>query len=87
MNDTIRKCVNEFINKKIIMEYNASNNKIITNDIYGLLRLLSKFEKELIDDINIRQHKGEQVSKNESIIKKTVTDINALIYDLKHLIK
>lgn len=86
MNDIIKECINDFIKKEVIMEYNASNNEVIYSDINNILSLLVKFKNELFEDIKIRHDNGEMVSKNEAIIVKTEHDINELINDLKHLI-
>lgn len=86
MNKIINECIDDFLKKEIIMEYNANNNEVINNDIHSLLSLLIKFKTELIDDINTRHNNGEMVSRNEAIIKKTEMDINNLVNDLKHLI-
>lgn len=86
MNKIIKECIDNFLKKEIIMEYNTNNNEIINNDIHSLLSLLIKFKTELIDDINTRHNNGEMVSRNEAIIKKTEMDINNLVNDLKHLI-
>lgn len=86
MNKIIKECINDFLKKEFIMEYNAKNNDVIVNDINQLLSLLYKFKNELFNDIELRHNKGERVSKNEAIIKKTEMDVNNLIYDLKRLI-
>lgn len=86
MDNIINECIEKFIKKEVIMEYNANNNPLVLNDIHNLLSLLSKFRGELIDDIETRHNNGENVSKNEYIIKRTLIDINELINDLKHLI-
>lgn len=86
MDKIIKECINDFLKKEFIMEYNAKNNNVIVNDINQLLSLLFKFKDELFNDIEVRHNNGEMVSKNEAIIKKTENDINNLIYDLKRLI-
>lgn len=86
MNKIIKECIDDFLKKEFIMEYNANNNEVIANDIHNLLSLLIKFKTELIEDIKVRHNNGEMVSRNESIIVKTESDINNLINDLKHLI-
>lgn len=86
MDNIINECIEKFIKKEVIMEYNANNSPLIMNNIHNLLSLLSNFRTELINDIDSRHNKGENVSKNEYIIKRTLIDINELINDLKHLI-
>lgn len=86
MNKIIKECIDDFLKKELIMEYNTNNNEVINNDIHNLLSLLVKFKNELIEDIILRHNNGEMVSRNEAIIKKTETDINNLINDLNHLI-
>ena len=86
MNKIIKECIDNFLKKEFIMEYNTNNNEVINNDIHNLLSLLVKFKNELIEDITLRHNNGEMVSRNEAIIKKTETDINNLINDLNHLI-
>lgn len=86
MNKIIKECIDDFLKKELIMEYNVNGDEVINQDIHSLLSLLTKFKRELFDDINIRHSRGENVSRNEAIIKKTETDINNLISDLKHFI-
>lgn len=86
MDKIIKECINDFIKKELVMEYNIKNNEVIYNDTYALLSLLEKYKKELIEDIDIRHKNGEMVSRNEAIIKKTEIDINNLISDIKHFI-
>lgn len=86
MNKIIKKCINDFLKKELVMEYKAKTNEVIYNDINNLLSLLMKFKQELIDDIDTRHNNGEMVSRNEAIIKKIEIDINNLINDLNYLI-
>ena len=86
MNKIIKECINDFLKKELVMEYNVNNNEVIANDIHNLLSLLMKFKQELIDDIDTRHNNGEMVSRNEAIIKKIEIDINNLINDLNYLI-
>ena len=86
MNKIIKECINDFLKKELVMEYNIKNNEVIYNDTYALLSLLEKYKNELIEDIDIRHKNGEMVSRNEAIIKKTEIDINNLISDIKHFI-
>ena len=86
MDKIIKECINDFLKKELVMEYNVKGNEVICNDLHTLLSLLEKFKKELIYDIDVRHRNGEMVSRNEAIIKKTEIDINNLINDLNHFI-
>ena len=86
MNKIIKECINDFLKKELVMEYNVKNNEVIANDIHNLLSLLVKFKEELLADIDARHKNGEMVSRNEAIIKKTEIDINNLISDINHFI-
>jgi hypothetical protein len=86
MNKIIKECINDFLKKELVMEYNVKNNEVIANDIHNLLSLLIKFKEELLADIDARHKNGEMVSRNEAIIKKTEIDINNLISDINHFI-
>jgi hypothetical protein len=86
MNKIIKECINDFLKKELVMEYNVNNNEVIANDIHNLLSLLIKFKEELLADIDARRKNGEMVSRNEAIIKKTEIDINNLISDINHFI-
>ena len=86
MNKIIKECINDFLKKELVMEYNVNNNEVIANDIHNLHSLLIKFKEELLDDIDARSKNGEMVSRNEAIIKKTEIDINNLISDINHFI-
>lgn len=86
MNKIIKECINDFLKKELVMEYNVKNNEVIANDIHNLLSLLIKFKEELLADVDARHKNGEMVSRNEAIIKKTEIDINNLISDINHFI-
>jgi hypothetical protein len=86
MNKIIKECINDFLKKELVMEYNVNNNEVIANDIHNLLSLLIKFKEEVLADIDARRKNGEMVSRNEAIIKKTEMDINNLISDINHFI-
>jgi hypothetical protein len=87
MNKIIKECINDFLKKELVMEYNISDNEVIYHDITILQSLLEKFKEEFLTDIDIRHKNGEMVSRNEAIIKKTETDINNLMYDIDYFIK
>lgn len=72
-------------NNTFLMEYNATNNAEIINDINSITSMLLKFNDEFIKDIKQRHAKGENVSLNEAIVKKTEHDINEILIDFKHL--
>lgn len=86
MNKIIKECINDFLKKELVMEYNVNNNEVIANDMHNLLSLLIKFKEELLADVDARHKNGEMVSRNEAIIKKTEIDINNLISDINHFI-
>ena len=87
MDKIIKECINDYLKNKLIMEYSAKGNKVIYNDIMMLSSLLEKVKSEILTDIDVRHNKGEMVSRNEAIVKKTVNDIDNLIGDLKFFVK
>ena len=87
MDKIIKECINDFLKNELIMEYSAKGNDEIFSDITMLFSLLKKVKEEILMDIDIRHGRGEMVSKNEAIVKKTMTDIDNLNNDLKYFIK
>lgn len=74
----IKETLNDYINKHILKEYNATDN--IKMMFQEALDKLYQAYNALIQDVNIKQ-----LSKREFIIIQLEKDIQQLSKDLKHI--